>query len=136
VFELLDPTTIDLARSGESSGPGSDLPDFAQRIACPVCRKPMDRQQSKAGEVSIDVCPTHGMWLDRGELVTIVRAVAAQRGVALPEPPQGTGTVAGGSGLGHELAASGVGDVVAAVASDVGGGLLEGVFALVASLLG
>jgi hypothetical protein len=84
--------------------------------------------------VTIDVCAAHGTRLDRHELVTIVRAVAEQRGVAIPEPLLTTATA--GSGLGEEIARSGVGDVGAAVGSDVDGGLLEGVFTLVASLFG
>jgi Zn-finger nucleic acid-binding protein len=137
VFELLDPTTIDLARSGGSSGPGSDMPDLALRIDCPVCQKPMDRRQSTAGEVSIDLCPAHGTWLDRDELLTIVGAVAAQRGVAAPLPPvtAGTGTQ-GGSGLGKDLANSAVGDVAGAVGGELAGGVLDAAFSLVAALFG
>jgi hypothetical protein len=95
----------------------------------------MDRRQSTAGEVTIDVCSAHGTWLDRDELLTIVRAVATQRGVEVPTVPLPAGTD-NGSGIGRDLANSAAGDLVVAVGGEIAGGLLEGALSLVAALLG
>lgn len=37
---------------------------------CPICKQPMQVEEQYG--ISIDVCPAHGMWLDRGELPAIV----------------------------------------------------------------
>ena len=42
-------------------------------LQCPVCSRAMETRT--VYEASIDLCPTHGVWLDRGELGTIVRRV-------------------------------------------------------------
>ena len=44
--------------------------------ACPVCGGRMHVERKK--NVSIDVCPEHGIWLDKGELEGIIRAVNAR----------------------------------------------------------
>lgn len=43
------------------------------RRRCPICGESMIVEK-KSG-ISIDVCPDHGIWLDRGELPAIIRAV-------------------------------------------------------------
>ena len=44
---------------------------------CPVCSKRMEIRTVKS--VTVDVCPEHGMWLDRGELDKITES-ARQEG--------------------------------------------------------
>jgi Zn-finger nucleic acid-binding protein len=48
--------------------------------ACPVCGDRMHIERKK--NVSIDVCPEHGIWLDKGELESIISAInsRARRG--------------------------------------------------------
>jgi Zn-finger nucleic acid-binding protein len=42
---------------------------------CPICKAIM-RSEAQFG-VGIDTCPEHGVWLDRGELDTIVTSLKA-----------------------------------------------------------
>jgi Zn-finger nucleic acid-binding protein len=55
-------------------------------LQCPVCSRTMEIRTIY--EAAIDLCPTHGVWLDRGELATIVgrvgriHAKAREKGVA------------------------------------------------------
>lgn len=55
-------------------------PDLASRIACPLCRAPMQVSRIGAGDFDLDVCDAHGAWFDRDELRRFLEALAAQRG--------------------------------------------------------
>jgi Zn-finger nucleic acid-binding protein len=44
--------------------------------ACPVCGAIMHIERKN--KVSIDVCPEHGLWLDKGELDRILRIKGAR----------------------------------------------------------
>lgn len=45
-------------------------------IHCPVCRKMMNRQAfARISGIVIDVCKSHGLWFDGGELAEVVRFV-------------------------------------------------------------
>ena len=47
-----------------------------QYLHCPVCGKLMNRQAfGRFSGVVIDVCKTHGMWFDAGELAEVIRFV-------------------------------------------------------------
>lgn len=46
--------------------------------ACPVCATDMT-QETRAG-VPVDVCPTHGIWLDKKELMLITEAERHEKG--------------------------------------------------------
>lgn len=49
------------------------LVDLEQRIDCPVCSDKMLRYTySLACPIELDECPHHGVWLDDGELGTLV----------------------------------------------------------------
>jgi Zn-finger nucleic acid-binding protein len=50
-----------------------------ERRRCPRCRQRMDvRNLALEPPVAIDLCPVgHGMWFDRGELGTLLRAMPA-----------------------------------------------------------
>jgi Zn-finger nucleic acid-binding protein len=132
-FQLLDAETIDVARHVDADA-GAATVDFAREITCPVCRSAMVRSESPLAPVVIDRCLDHGTWLDRSELVTIADAVAKSRGVTLPAmkvaPPEAKGSTVPSSGPGI------VTDIATTVGQDVGGAVLEGVFALIAGLLG
>jgi Zn-finger nucleic acid-binding protein len=42
-------------------------------VHCPHCPREMDRARfDQRAEIVIDVCPTHGMWLDAGELPMVL----------------------------------------------------------------
>ncbi len=45
---------------------------------CPICSEAMAVEQMS--DVNIDVCPKHGVWLDRGELPRILRSNAQRNG--------------------------------------------------------
>jgi len=60
--------------------PDDDIPEIAPideirpgKIPCPVCGKTM--QIEAKGRVAVDVCPDHGIWLDKGELEQIFRSI-------------------------------------------------------------
>jgi Zn-finger nucleic acid-binding protein len=70
--------------------PGRELPRQAllALVRCPHCRKDMERVRF-AGRASllVDVCPAHGMWLDAGEVVSLVTFVKQRAsGAASPDP--------------------------------------------------
>jgi Zn-finger nucleic acid-binding protein len=53
-----------------------DREAMVQYIQCPVCGKMMNRQAfGRFSGVVIDVCQTHGMWFDSGELGEVIRFV-------------------------------------------------------------
>ena len=47
------------------------------RIACPVCRALMELRQHERIQITVDVCPAHGVWFDRGELQRVTDRIAA-----------------------------------------------------------
>lgn len=52
------------------------------RRRCPVCRKTMREARFRGTDIVVDTCPlNHGLWLDRGELATLVREGAHQERV-------------------------------------------------------
>jgi Zn-finger nucleic acid-binding protein len=49
------------------------LPDVIRYLPCPECGKLMNRSNfAKSSGVVLDVCKTHGVWLDRGELPALL----------------------------------------------------------------
>ena len=74
---------------------GSQGPDRAAPIACPVCRQSLRRTSIPGTSHVVDVCDAHGTWFDRAEadeLEVFVHAFEALRaGEAIPEagPPRG-----------------------------------------------
>ena len=49
----------------------------SRSLACPICKSEM-RTELVEG-VSADICSAHGMWLDKGELETIVTGVRGEQ---------------------------------------------------------
>lgn len=47
-------------------------------VNCPVCKQAMKTQQAEG--IAIDVCPLHGVWLDKGELFALTEAKRASEG--------------------------------------------------------
>jgi Zn-finger nucleic acid-binding protein len=41
---------------------------------CPHCRKKMQTASLSKVQVEIDFCPHHGLWLDKGELQSVIEA--------------------------------------------------------------
>ncbi|MHC4198503.1 MAG: TFIIB-type zinc ribbon-containing protein [Planctomycetota bacterium] len=58
----------------EKPGVPGGTPAETGRRPCPVCGETMI-VESKQG-VTIDACPAHGIWLDKGELPAIIRKVS------------------------------------------------------------
>jgi Zn-finger nucleic acid-binding protein len=55
-------------------------------LACPVCARQMERGRFAASsDVVVDVCTMHGMWLDAGELVDVVKH-ASHRAASVTAP--------------------------------------------------
>ena len=58
--------------------PGRELPRQAllALVRCPHCPNVMERVRfADRASLVVDVCPAHGIWLDAGELVSIVEFV-------------------------------------------------------------
>jgi Zn-finger nucleic acid-binding protein len=52
------------------------LPDVIRYLPCPECGKLMNRSNfAKSSGVVLDVCRTHGAWLDRGELPALLEFI-------------------------------------------------------------
>jgi Zn-finger nucleic acid-binding protein len=81
----LDPVSLQRLADAreESSGVVSTLaarvplvaatPDVVRYIPCPRCGKLMNRSNfARSSGVILDVCRTHGVWLDRGELQRVL----------------------------------------------------------------
>ena len=41
---------------------------------CPHCRKKMQIKSLSKTRVEVDVCPGHGLWLDKGELQSVIQS--------------------------------------------------------------
>lgn len=83
-----------------------------QSIACVVCQQPMTKM-TVAGDVQIDCCDEHGVWLDRNELEAITRHAQQKSAPARPGMLQNAGQTlvqgaasAAGWNLGRELSSS------------------------------
>jgi Zn-finger nucleic acid-binding protein len=105
---------VELSKAG--SAPVVEPPDarpanaeLRDSIACPVCSKTMKTIEHDDSKVLVDVCRSDGIWLDGGEIATIV---ARQR-----EAREGREAL---EGLKDDAKSAGS-DVAAAV----GGGLLD-----------
>lgn len=58
----------------------TEIVDLEEPVTCPVCEQQMDRfSYPLAPEVELDQCTEHGMWLDDGELGTILDQVIGRR---------------------------------------------------------
>ena len=56
--------------TGPPPGPNARLVAEGRR-PCPICGQAMTAQS--ASGIAIDVCPRHGIWLDRGELKALLQ---------------------------------------------------------------
>jgi Zn-finger nucleic acid-binding protein len=69
--------SIDGERGRGYSRP-SPLSDPVRYRKCPACREIMQRKNfTESSGVVIDVCPAHGSWFDRGELMRICQFAAS-----------------------------------------------------------
>lgn len=55
------------------------FPKHGEAPPCPDCKNAMRPLVVPSTTVEVDTCILHGTWMDRGELETIVRALAAAR---------------------------------------------------------
>jgi Zn-finger nucleic acid-binding protein len=54
---------------------GKTLPaqEVLPLVSCPICKKQMDRARFDGRSVAVvDICTMHGLWLDAGEMVTVL----------------------------------------------------------------
>ena len=61
---------------------GRELPRQAllATVNCPHCRREMDRVRfAQRASLIVDVCSTHGIWLDAGELVAVLDFISQRR---------------------------------------------------------
>lgn len=61
---------LERSEEGRTSKKNESLVPAGER-PCPICGNKMDVEMMSGAE--IDVCPDHGVWLDRGELPKILR---------------------------------------------------------------
>lgn len=76
---------------GEWTGKPLPLAEMIAMLACPGCKREMDRMAfAGRSKVSLDVCTLHGLWFDGGELAKVLDIVRYQNthGGELP-PPSG-----------------------------------------------
>ena len=76
---------------GEWNGKPLPLAEMIAMLACPGCRREMDRMAfAGRSKVSLDACTLHGLWFDGGELAKVLAIVRYQNahGGELP-PPSG-----------------------------------------------
>jgi len=61
----------------------SDIPSAQKgERRCPRCRKKMQKGDFPGTSVEVDICPRdNGLWLDKGELLTIARSQASGEAV-------------------------------------------------------
>jgi Zn-finger nucleic acid-binding protein len=53
--------------------PAAAAPDVVRYVPCPQCGRLMNRQNfAHSSGIVLDVCATHGVWLDRGELERVL----------------------------------------------------------------
>ena len=61
-----------------SRTPSATVTETVRYIPCPTCGKLMNRSNfAHSSGVVLDVCKTHGLWLDRGELQRVLYFIAA-----------------------------------------------------------
>lgn len=79
------------ASIGAWSGKPLPLEEMLAMLACPGCKREMDRMAfAGRSKVSIDVCSIHGLWFDGGELANVLEVIRYrnEHGGELP-PPSG-----------------------------------------------
>jgi Zn-finger nucleic acid-binding protein len=76
----LDRGELGLIIHGQPDLHESHLPRNARRSKrrCPACRRRMRAGPLPEAQVEVDACAHHGIWLDQGELETIVRAAGGK----------------------------------------------------------
>ncbi len=68
--------------------PGGPSPAEARYRRCPVCDRPMVRQNFKrTSGVLLDACRKHGVWFDRGELEDLARYLQTPAVERIPRVP-------------------------------------------------
>ncbi len=62
------------AKGTSDSGKAAHVDEIRQgKLPCPMCGQAMRIERKQ--RIEVDVCPDHGVWLDKGELEEIARAV-------------------------------------------------------------
>lgn len=60
--------------------PAVAVPAVNRELKCPVCAKVMRVERTEG--VAIDACPSHGIWLDLGEMDQVVARIRSGQRVA------------------------------------------------------
>lgn len=92
VIHALEPSSIEVGNDAAKMA-RMPFPPHAATPPCPTCHAPMRTEVLAGTDVEIDVCESHGTWLDRGELQTIVQELMARQNQepttnAFVEPPK------------------------------------------------
>ncbi len=87
IGRALDRTSIDLGEKASALAT-EPFPKHGEAPPCPDCGKAMRCLVVPTTTIEVDTCILHGTWMDRGELETMVRALAASR-LADGKPPPG-----------------------------------------------
>jgi Zn-finger nucleic acid-binding protein len=62
-------------------------PNRAQPVGgCPECQSALLHVHAHVADVGLDVCKSHGTWLDAGELARVARGALSPEPLPLPEP--------------------------------------------------
>ena len=97
-------------------------------VKCPICSTDMQKKQVPPALV-IDYCDAHGVWLDAGELETMLQSAEKD----LPATSGGNPAATGGADsmlkdAGRQLGRSALFGVGASVGHRLVGGILDGLF--------
>ncbi len=101
-------------------------------VLCPVCGQTMQKHSIPQG-LEVDHCPSHGVWLDLGELEALVqRAPVTAAAPSHPAPshqaPSGAGVGAAVKQVGQQFGQSVVMGAGATLGNRIVGGILDAVF--------
>lgn len=96
-------------------------------VLCPVCGQTMQKHPIPQG-LEVDHCPSHGVWLDLGELEALVQRAPVTAAAPSPAAPPGAGVGAAVKQAGQHFGQSVVMGAGATLGNRIVGGILDAVF--------
>lgn len=68
-------------------GVALEIEKLMQSVRCPACNRPMERCAfAMTSKTVIDICDSHGVWFDAGELVAVIQILAQRLEGIEPDP--------------------------------------------------
>jgi Zn-finger nucleic acid-binding protein len=128
----------ELARVITSKLAPRDAPpsELVRLLHCPACALEMERGRFGASSnIVIDVCTTHGIWLDAGEVVAIADHAALRAKVGANAARRATNAAEGGDSDASRAAAEGAAAMSLAAASARNAKVKRGGFLVLLALL-